>query len=116
MTAYLVSGGTGRGHAGAGRGARVPVVVGGLGHNSCDSLYESLVTAYLVLLQLPLVAVAPVADPAHEGLLPGVDPGVGHKPLSPEEALATSGALVGQVSSVTAGMSERQLERQLSDS
>ena len=58
-----------------------------------------------MLLQLPLVPVAAVADAAHEGLLAGVDPRVGHKPLSPEEALAASSTLVGQVSSVTPGMS-----------
>ena len=64
-----------------------------------------MVVGGLVLLQLPLIPVAAVADAAHEGLLPSVDPRVGHKPLSPEEALAASSTLVGKVSGVPAGMS-----------
>ena len=64
-----------------------------------------MVVGGLVLLQLPLVPVAAVADAAHKGLLAGVDPGVRHKPLSPEEALAASSTLVRQVPGVTAGMS-----------
>ena len=64
-----------------------------------------MVVGGLVLLQLPLVPVAAVADAAHERLLASVDPGVRHKPLSAEETLAASSTLVGQVSGVTAGMS-----------
>jgi hypothetical protein len=42
---------------------------------------------YLVLFQLALVAVAPGADGADEGLLAGVDADVGNVPLAAQEPL-----------------------------
>ena len=59
----------------------------------------------LVLLQLPLVSVAAVADPADVRLLAGVDPAVSDVPLPPEEPLAAGPALVRKVSGVSPGMS-----------
>ena len=64
-----------------------------------------MVVCCLVLLQLSPVSVSSVADPTHKRLLPSVDPGVGHEPFPAEKSLATSGALVGQVSGVAPGMS-----------
>ena len=64
-----------------------------------------VVVSRLVLLQLSLVSVAAVTDPAHVGLLPGVDPAVGDVSLPPEESFAAGPALVRKVSGVSPGMS-----------
>ena len=64
-----------------------------------------MVVSGLMLLQLPLVSVSSVANTTHKGLLPSVDPGVSHKPLTAEKSLSTSGALVWKVSGVAPGMS-----------
>ena len=64
-----------------------------------------MVVGGLVLLQLPLVSVAAVADPADVRLLAGVDPAVSDVPLPPEESLAAGPAFVRKVSGVSPGMS-----------
>ena len=59
----------------------------------------------LVLLQFSLVTVAAVTDPAHVGLLTGVNPAVSDVSLPSEESFTAGPTLVRQISRVTPGMS-----------
>ena len=64
-----------------------------------------MVVSRLVLLQFSLVTVAAVTDPAHVGLLTGVNPAVSDVSLPSEESFTAGPTLVRQISRVTPGMS-----------